>query len=117
MTGSAVGVKLQLPFLGLVFIVCAHLSATSSRTDFYQTLDDLETILKVVPNDAIVICGTDANCNLAGVDSSRMLVGPYTGDIFQAMQRSSGRHHQTGRLLDSCGSCSSTAWWRTIRIT
>ena len=34
-----------------------------------------------MPNDAIVICGVDANCNLAGVDSSRALVGPFTGDI------------------------------------
>ena len=80
-TGSAVGVELRLPILGHVFIVCAHLSATSSRSDFSQTLEDLETIFQAMPNDASVMCGVDANCNLAGVDSSRALVGPFTGDI------------------------------------
>ena len=67
-------------FWALFFIVCAHLSATTSRPEFRQTLDDLETIIDVVPNDAILMCGLDANCNLGGADSRGCLVGPFTGD-------------------------------------
>ena len=59
--GKAIGLQLSHPTIGELYVVTAHLSATTSREDYETSLADFRHVIASVPSDADVICGVDAN--------------------------------------------------------
>ena len=70
---------LDHPRLGKLFIISAHLDAGTSRDAFEASLTDWEYLVTRCPNDANLICGVDANSNLAAIGANDRLVGPVLG--------------------------------------
>eukprot|EP00974_Lingulodinium_polyedra_P124197 11189696-Lingulodinium_polyedra.AAC.1 len=101
--GKSLGILVdhRSPRLGRVWYVCAHLDHTTSRAAYNDSINDFLAVLKAAPNDAGIICGMDANCNLHGMDEGGVWVGPYTSDLVEHPKVKSRTEWKARRLFQA----------------
>ena len=78
-SGVALGVRLDHPVLGVLFFVTAHLDSTVSRSAYRSSLANLREVISRCPYEATLVCGVDANTNLARLDQEENFIGPSLG--------------------------------------